>query len=67
MKITRLTKRFGRTIGYADHQFIKLESELTAEFEPGDTFDSVDAELFELNKQAIQNDLRKFKEARKKK
>ncbi len=67
MKITKLTKRFGRTISVGDHQFLKLESELTAEFEPGDSFQDIDNALFALNKQAIQNDLRKFKEARKKK
>ncbi len=65
MKITRLTKRLGRTIHTGDHQFLKIESEVTAEFDSEhESYEDVDKVLFERNRQSLNDDLKRFKEAK---
>ncbi len=65
MKITRLTKRLGRTINTGDHQFLKIESEATAEFDSdNESYEEVDKVLFERNRQSLNADVKRFREAK---
>lgn len=67
MKITTLTKRLGRTICTGDHNFLKIEAEVTAVFdEENDTYEAVDDVLFQRAKQSLNADMKRFREARKK-
>ncbi len=67
MKFTKLTKRLGRTINVRDHDFLKIEAELTAEFDSEhETYEEVDQKLFERCKQSLNADLKRFKEGNKK-
>ena len=64
MKITKLTKRLGRTINTSGHNFIKIEVELEATLGE-DTIAEVDAKLFNDAQQILADDLKRIKEKRK--
>ena len=66
MNIIRLTKRLGRTINTGDHEFLKIEMEVTGELTPTDSYEDADQKLFDLCRQSLNADVKRFKEAKKK-
>ena len=67
MKITKLTKHLGRTIGLKNFGSIKVDVALEATLEDNDSLEQVDQELYDNATTILRNDLKRIEESRKQK